>query len=181
MKKTFLWAVAACMLFAKPVMAKEGFYLGVFLPNSTISGDAGTGTSSGKGWGVRAGLGLNRYIAIEADYTATKHDVTGGAKLDLKGLAGDVKLHFPLTSLDRAQVMTLEPYILIGYDHVEAAGSSQTFKSDGVQYGVGLELYLFHELSVSAGWTKTAVSFDTTPKTEGDIKTIDFGITYHFI
>ena len=125
---------------------------------------------------------MNRYIAIEADYTATKHDVTGGSSLDLKGLAGDVKLHFPLTSLDRAQVMTLEPYLLIGYDHVEATQSSQTFKSNGVQYGVGLELYLFRELSVSAGWTKTAVSFDTTPKkTEGDIKTIDFGITYHVI
>jgi len=181
MKKALLLAAAACLLLASPVMAKEGFYIGAFMPTNTLSGDAGTNVDSGKGWGLRAGIGLSRYVAIEANYSTTKHDITGGSTMDLKGFAGDVKLHFPLTSLDRAQVMTLEPYILLGYGHYEVSKPTSV-KSDGFQWGFGIELYLFRELSINAGWTKTAVSFDTAPsKTDGDVKTVDFGITYHFI
>ena len=53
MKKAVLLVVAVFLLAASPVVAKEGFYLGAFYPTETISGDAGTGTSSGGGWGVR--------------------------------------------------------------------------------------------------------------------------------
>jgi hypothetical protein len=181
MKKISLLAVAVCLLFAAPVMAKEGFYLGAFVPTNTLSGDAGTDVDSGTGWGLRAGLGFNRYVAIEANYSTTEHDITGGSSMDLNGLAADVKLNFPLTSLDSAQVMTLEPYLLVGYGHYEAKSEgADTAKSDGVQYGFGIELYLFRELSIHGGWTKTEVSFDTEPKTEGDVKTVDFGIIYHF-
>jgi len=185
-KKTFLWAVAACLLFAAPVMAKEGLYLGAFRPTNTISGDAGKNIDSGAGWGLRAGVGLSRYVAIEGNYSSTKHDVknvTGTASTDLKGLAGDLKLHFPLTSLDRAQVMTLEPYLLLGYGHYEFDKPS-TVKSNGTQWGVGIELYLFRELSINAGMTRTKATFKNTgagADVNGDIKTIDFGITYHFI
>jgi outer membrane protein with beta-barrel domain len=180
MKKALLLAIAACLLFAAPVMAKEGFYIGAFVPTETLSGDAGTNVDSGTGWGLRAGVGFGRYTAVEAAYSSTKHDVTGGTSTDLKGLAGDLKLHFPLTSLDSAQIMTLEPYFRLGYAHYEASKPS-TAKSDGFQWGFGIELYLFRELSINAGWTKTSVSFDTNPKTEGDIKTVDFGVMYHFI
>jgi hypothetical protein len=83
-------------------------------------------------------------------------------------------------SLDSAQVMTLEPYLLFGVSHVEATSSGNTNRSNGAQYGVGLELYLFRELSVNAG-TNTSVPSYTTPEREGDIRTVDFGITYHFI
>ena len=75
MKKTFLWAVAACLLFAAPVMAKEGLYLGAFRPTNTISGDAGKNIDSGAGWGLRAGVGLSRYVAIEGNCSSTRHDV----------------------------------------------------------------------------------------------------------
>mgnify|MGYP001557885501 CR=1 FL=1 len=180
MKKALLLAIVAFMFVASPVVAKEGFYIGAFMPTNTISFDVGTSPDSGTGWGLRTGVGFSRYVAIEANYSATEHDITGGTSTDLKGLAGDLKLNFPLTSLDRAQIMTLEPYLLLGYAQYELE-STTTLKSEGFQWGFGIELYLFRELSVHAGWTKTAVSFDSTPKLEGDIKTVDFGIIYHFI
>ena len=172
MKKAALLVVAAFLLVASPVIAKEGFYLGGFYPTETISGAAGTGTSSGGGWGVRVGEGFNRYLSIEGRYSDTSHD-----SIHLKGLAGDLKLNFPLTSLDRAEVMTVEPYIMGGYVHYEASDSG-TFKSDGLQYGIGIELYLFRELSVQAGWTDSKVKFEGA---SGDVKTVDVGLIYHFI
>jgi hypothetical protein len=181
MKKYLLLTAAVLVLMVSPVMAKEGFYVGAFVPNNAVSGDAGQNVDSGTGWGLRAGMGFNKYIAIEANYSTTRHDITGGSTTDLKGFAGDLKLNFPLTSLDSAQVMTVEPYILFGYGHYEFTKPS-TAKSDGGQWGFGIELYLFRELSINAGWTTTKVSFDTTPrKTDGDVKTVDFGIIYHFI
>lgn len=176
MKKYFASVVVALVLAAAPVMAKEGFYAGVFMPTTSFSGDAGSGVSSGNGWGVRVGSGFSRYFAIEGNYSTTTHD-----SVDLKGLAADLKLNFPLTTLDSAQVMSLEPYILLGYAHYER-GNSTTWKSDGAQYGFGIELYLFKELSVNAGWTRSAISWDTTPReTDGNATTVDFGILYHFI
>lgn len=173
MKKA-LFLVAVLVLVASPVIAKEGFYLGAFYPAETISGDAGstTGSSSGGGWGVRVGEGLNRYLSIEGRYSDTTHDSD-----HLRGLAGDLKLNFPLTSLDSAQVMTLEPYIMGGYAHYESSEAG-TPKSDGFQYGIGVELYLFRELSIQAGWTDSKVKFQGL---SGDVKTVDFGFIYHFI
>jgi len=182
MKKMAFIAVIACALFATPVMAKEGFYIGGFIPTESLSGDWLANVDSGSGWGLRAGVGFNRYLAIEGKYSSTKHDVknSGGESVDLKCLAGDVKLNFPLTSLDSAQVMTLEPYIMGGYAHYEISDHS-TYKSDGFQWGFGIELYLFRELSIHAGWTRSEVSFDTTPKSDGNVKTVDFGVIYHFL
>src|SRR3972149_5406100 len=105
MKKYLLLVIAVLLLIASPVMAKEGFYLGAFMPTETISGEAGNNVDSGTGWGLRAGVGFGRYVAIEANYSTTKHDINnlpGTTSTDLKGLAGDVKLSFPLTSLDSA-------------------------------------------------------------------------------
>ncbi len=180
MKKIVIVAVAALLVSVSPVLAKEGFYIGAFLPTETISGDAGNGSSSGSGWGLRAGRGFNRYFAVEAHYSTTSHDITGQSSADLKCLAADLKLNFPLTSLDSAQVMTVEPYIMGGYAHYEF-GKSSSVKSDGLQFGLGIELYLFRELSIHAGWTKSTISFDSTPKSDGDVKTVDFGLIYHFI
>ncbi len=181
MKRILLLAAAVLALMVSPVMAKEGFYLGAFIPTNTISGDAGTDVDSGTGWGLRAGMGFNRYVALEANYSATSHDVTGGPSVDLTGLSADLKLNFPLTSLDNAQIMTVEPYLLFGYGHYEIDTAVSTAKSDGGQWGFGVELYLFRELSVHAGWTKTTVSFDTPSKSDGAVKTVDFGVIYHFM
>lgn len=175
MKKKILLAIVAALLIASPVMAKEGFYVGAFIPSTSISGDAGAGISSATGLGFRIGNGLNRYLSIEGDYSKTTHN-----SVDLTGLAVDLKLNFPLTSLDSAQVMTVEPYVFIGYDYFDLA-TTPAIKSNGVQYGFGIELYLFRELSVQAGWTKSPVSFDSTPKRDGTVTTLDLGIIYHFI
>jgi len=171
MKRSLLLAVAVLVLMVSPVMAKEGFYLGAFVPTNTVSGAAGTNVDSETGWGLRVGKGFNRYLALEANYSKTK---------DLTGFAGDVKLNFPLTTLDSAQVMSVEPYLLFGFGHYEMSNTYKA-KSDGAQWGFGVELYLFRELSVHAGWTRTAVSFDTTPNLNGDVKTVDFGVIYHFL
>ena len=182
MKRIFLLILVGLLSIASQAVAKEGFYVGIFYPNETLSGDAGQDTKSGGGWGFRAGMGFNRYMAIEGHYSKTTHDISGANEsFDLKSYAGDLKLNFPLTSLDSAQVMTLEPYIMGGYAHYEASGAGDTVKSDGIQYGFGIELYLFKELSVNAGWTKSSISFDSTPKRDGDVKTVDFGVMYHFI
>jgi len=126
-------------------------------------------------------VGFNRYLAVEGHYSTTKHDVTGGDSVDLKCLAGDIKLSFPLTSLDSAQVMTVEPYIIGGYGHYEMSTKPDSLKSDGFQYGIGIELYLFRELSVQAGWTDTRVEFKDGGSFKGDVKTVDFGLNYHFL
>jgi hypothetical protein len=172
MKKSLLFVLAICLLGAAPAMAKEGFYIGAFYPTESINGDAGNGSSSGGGWGLRAGAGMNRYFAFEAHYSDTKHN-----SVDLKSLAGDAKLSFPLTTLDSAHVMSVEPYAMAGFAHYES-GNSTTVKSDGFQWGIGVELYLFKELSVNAGWTTTNVKFDSAT---GDVRTVDFGLIYHFL
>jgi hypothetical protein len=180
--KKMVFVLAACLLFAAPAMAKEGFYIGAFIPTETISGDAGAGLDSGPGWGFRAGYGVNRYLSFEGKYATTKHDIQNtSSSMNLKSLAADVKLNFPLTSLDRAQVMTVEPYLSGGIAHYESTYAGSTAKSDGFQWGFGVELYLFKELSVQAGWTRSEVSFDSTPKRDGNVKTVDFGVIYHFL
>ena len=172
MKKFLVLAVLAAALIAAPATAKEGLYIGAYLPNTEISGNNGTVLESGSGLGFRAGMGFNRYFAIEGNYATTRHDI-GGASEDLKALAVGLKINFPLTSLDSANVMTVEPYVLVGYGQYEI----NSVDGGGTQVGVGIELYLFKELSVNAGWTKTNVSGDI----DGDVKTFDIGLMYHFI
>jgi hypothetical protein len=180
MKKLALLAAVLFLISASPVMAKEGFYLGVYMPTTKISGDA-TSVDSGSGLGFRAGIGLNRYFAIEGTYEKTSHDVTGGSTADLKGAAVNAKLNFPLTTLDSQKIMSLEPYAKIGFGSYELSVPGASGTGSGVQYGIGIELYLFRELSINAGWTKTKVDFDFTPEESGDIKTIDIGLMYHFL
>lgn len=179
MKKLFLLAVAAITFVATPVMAKEGFYIGAYvMPTVKVSGVPNI--DSGSGYGFRAGFGLNRYLALESSLEMAEHDISGGNTADLTGLAVDAKINFPLTSLDRHNVMTLEPYIRLGYGinyelEVKNGGSTD---GSGARFGFGVELYLFHELSVNAGWTNTNVSFDSV---DADVRVLDIGLNYHFM
>lgn len=177
MKKFFLWAVAAIMFTATPVLAKEGGYIGAYLlPTVKISGIS---VDDGSGYGFRAGLGFNRYLSIEGSLEMAEHDVTGGGTADLTGLAVDAKINFPLTSLDNYNVMTLEPYIRLGYGvNYELKNGGSSTDGSGSRFGVGIELYLFRELSVNTGWTSTDVSFDNT---DADVRTFDVGVNYHFM
>jgi hypothetical protein len=148
----------------------------VYKPTTTISGAAAPNVDSGTGLGFRAGVGFNRHVALEGTYETTDHN----NNTDLKGVAVNVKLNFPLTTLDNRQVMSLEPYAKFGYGSYELSYASVSGSGIGVQYGIGIELYLFRELSINAGWTKTKVEFDFSTKASADIKTIDIGLIYHF-
>jgi hypothetical protein len=180
MKKLVLLSVTALLFTASPLMAKEGFYIGAYLvPTAKVSGVSG---DTGSGYGFRAGLGFNRYFSIEGSLEMSEHDLNGGATADVKGVAADFKINFPLTSLDSANVMTLEPYVRLGYgasDFDPEQGSSSS--GSGVRFGVGIELYLFRELSVNAGWTSTNVSYGDSIDKDADVRVFDVGLNYHFM
>jgi hypothetical protein len=169
MKKIVLLA-AVITLFAAPVTAKEGPYIGAYLiPKSTVSV---LGDESGEGIGFRAGLGFNRYLSMEGSFEQTDQDTA-----DMTGLAVDVKVNFPLTSLDSRNVMSLEPYLRVGYGFYELDAPGDP-SGDGVRIGIGIELYLFRELSVNAGWTSTDMDFDGA---DSRVRIYDIGVNYHFM
>ncbi len=70
---------------------------------------------------------------------------------------------------------------MAGHGHYEISPPGKTFKSDGFQYGIGIELCLFRELSVQAGWTDTRVDFKDETSVKGEVKAVDFGLICHFI
>jgi len=184
MKKMLLLMVLVMIFTTAPAMAKEGLFIGAYLlPTVQMSGDALSGVDSGTGYGFRAGVGFNKYLSIEGIYDKSEHDITGGPKMKMSGLAVDLRLNFPLTTLDSAKIMSLEPYIKLGYGlqyEVKASGF-QSSKGNGPRYGFGIEQYLFRELSLNVGWTRTKISFDSPINKDGTIRTFDVGLIYHFL
>lgn len=183
MKKVLVLMVLMLTLIAAPAMAKEGFFFGASLiPSVDISGDAGNGLDDGSGYGFRLGLGFNKYFSIEGVLERTELDMTGGGTMDLDGIGVNARLNFPLTTLDSAKVMSFEPYVLAGYGMYDAQAQGGTSNSgNGFRLGIGIEQYLFKELSVNIGYTSTSVTFDTNPELDGTIRVIDFGLIYHFL
>ncbi len=178
MKKYLVLAVLALALVASPAMAKEGFYLGAYIPFNHISGDI-SGLDDGAGLGARAGIGFNKYLALEGSIFKTKHDFSGGTTEDFKGATVDLKLNFPLTG------SKMEPYALIGIGGYRLEGNGFDYKGGGAQFGVGLDMYLYPELSFNAGLTWRKITFDSgTPgnvDVDANVRTFDIGITYHFL
>jgi len=185
MKKTLVLMVIALTLIASPAMAKEGLFIGAqLIPSIDISGDAGNGLDDGSGYGFRLGLGFNKYFSIEGVLERTELDIVGGGTMELDGIAVNARLNFPLTTLDSANVMSFEPYVLAGYGMYEATSGGQSSDGNGFRLGIGIEQYLFRELSVNIGYTSTSVTFDATagsPKQDGTIRVIDIGLIYHFL
>jgi opacity protein-like surface antigen len=178
MKKALIMMVLLAMtLIATPAMAKEGLFIGAYvMPSVTIQGD------DGSGYGFRAGLGLGKYFSIQGQIDKSELDAAGGGTIDLNGMAVDLRVNFPLTTLDRAKVMSLEPYVQIGYGlnyEVKFAGSSS--EGNGPRIGFGIEQYLFRELSINVGYTSTEISFDEPVNEDVRIRTIEIGLTYHFL
>jgi len=185
MKKALIMMVLAMTLVAAPAMAKEGLFIGAqLIPSVDISGDAGNGLDDGSGYGFRLGLGFNKYFSIEGVLERMELDIVGGGTLELDGVAVNARLNFPLTTLDSAKVMSFEPYVLAGYGMYEATSGGQSSDGNGFRLGIGIEQYLFRELSVNIGYTSTSVTFDATagsPKQDGTIRVIDVGLIYHFL
>src|SRR5512145_567079 len=111
MKKILVLVVLACLLTAAPASAKSGFYLGVNMLFNDISGEVNSPEiyDSGNGLGLRAGFGLNRYLALEGAIWKTEHDTLGGRSTDLKAGTLDLKLNLPLSGSN------IEPYALVGF------------------------------------------------------------------
>jgi len=183
MKRVLVIMVLMLTLIAAPAMAKEGFFVGASLiPSVDISGDAGKGLNDGSGYAFRLGLGFSKYFSIEGVLERMEMDMTGGGKMDLDGVGVNARLNFPLTTLDSAKVMSFEPYVLAGYGMYDAKTPGGTSNSgNGFRLGIGIEQYLFRELSVNIGYTSTSVTFDTNPKLDGTIRVIDIGLIYHFL
>ena len=183
MKRMLIGIVLALTLIASPVVAKEGFFIGASLiPSVDISGDAGRNVDGGSGYAFRLGLGFSKYFSIEGVLERTSLDLKGGGSADMDGIGVNARLNFPLTTLDSANVMSFEPYVLAGYgmyDVKPQGGSSNS--GNGFRLGIGIEQYLFRELSVNIGYTSTSVTFDTSPKLDGTIRVIDIGLIYHFL
>jgi hypothetical protein len=182
MKRMLIGMLLALTLIATPVMAKEGFFVGAYLmPSEDTSGDALSGLNSGSGYGFKAGLGFNKYISINGIIEKSSFDASGGGTVKMDGAAIDLHINFPLTTLDSAKVMSFEPYLLFGYAlKYEAKAGGQTRSGNGPRYGFGIEQYLFRELSINGGWTRTSISFDN-PSQDGTIRAFDIGLTYHFL
>ena len=183
MKKMLLMVVVALTLLASPAAAKEGFFVGAFLvPSEDISGDAGQGLDDGSGYGFRVGMGFGKYFSIEGVLERTELDeLAGGGTVEMDGIAVNARLNLPLTTLDSAHVMSFEPYVLVGYGMYDATQGGQSFDGSGFRIGIGIEQYLFRELSVNVGYTSTSVTFDTNPERDGTIRVIEVGLIYHFL
>ncbi len=190
MKKILvLVALLAVALIATPAMAKEGFYLGGYIPFNSISGsspDAFSDTyinslDTGAGLGLRLGYGFNRYFSIQGSLFSTRHKSSIGlVDQDLTGVELDAKVNFPLTGSN------IEPYVLLGVGRYELGDSSGSFKGGGSQFGVGLDFYLAPELSLNAGLTWTKITFDENnigapSNIDANVSTFDVGLTYHFM
>lgn len=178
MKKSIILAMLAVILFATPVMAKEGFYIGVNLLFNDFSGDVNN-LDSGNGLGLRGGFGLNRYLAFEAAIFKTDHDVTNGSgTADFKGMTIDAKLSFPLSGSHIA------PYLSGGVGSYKLEYPARTLDSKGLagQLGIGIDIYLFPELNFNVGLSRRDITFDASPgDVDAKVTTLDFGIAYHFL
>jgi hypothetical protein len=169
--------VSALALSSSLATAKEGLYLGAFIPFNDLSGDI-KGVDNGNGLGFRAGYGLNKYLAIEGSVFKSKHDTSGGGNgVDFSGGTIDLKLDLPLTG------SKMEPYFLIGVGGYELKGSGIDYKGGGSQFGLGLDIYLFPELNFNVGLTWRKITFDkgTPVDLHEDVTTLDIGLAYHFL
>ena len=149
--------VLAMTLAATPAIAKEGCYLGVNMLFNDISGDVNSSDTydSSNGLGLRGGFGLNRYLSFEVAIWKTKHDIkaTGEKKADLKAGTVDLKLNLPLSG------SYIEPYIFIGYGKYTLEQGSISEDGEGGRIGIGMDIYLFPELSCNVGLTRNNPTF----------------------
>ncbi len=179
MKRTLVLIALALTLIATPASAKEGFYLGINMLFNDISGEVNSPewADNGNGLGLRGGYGLNRYLAIEVGIWKTKHDMKyGGTTADLKAGTIDLKINFPLTGSH------IEPYLLAGVGTYTIENNGISEDGNGGRIGIGMDIYLFPELSFNVGLTRNNVTFKhNNVDVDGKVQTLDFGISYHFI
>jgi hypothetical protein len=179
LKKTLFMSMLAVVLMASPASAKRGFYLGVNLLFNDISGDVNSADvyDSGSGLGLRCGFGLNRHLGLEAGLWQTRHELkVGGGNADVQAGTLDLKINFPISGSH------IEPYVLAGVGTYSLEQNGFSEGGDGVRFGLGMDIYLFPELSFNVGLTRNNVAFKHAGMdTDGKITTMDFGLSYHFL
>jgi len=171
--------VALLLFIAAPAVAKNGFSLGFNMLFNDVSGGINTSENleSGNGLGLHGGFGFNQYLSIEVGVWKTNHsDKLGGKPADLEAGTLDLKVNLPLAGSH------IEPYLLVGVGSytLEQQGISEDGK--GGRFGLGMDIYLFPDISFNVGITRNSVTFThNSVNMDGKITTMDFGITYHFI
>jgi hypothetical protein len=177
--KILILTASLLLVIAAPVVAKEGFYLGLNMLFSSVSGEVNSPQwlDSGSGLGLHGGFGFNRYFSIEAAIGKTKHDrLLGGETVDLKEGTLDLKINFPLRGSH------IEPYLLIGYGIFDLKFSGASERGNGGRMGIGMDVYLSPEISFNVGMTRSNSTFKhNNVDVDGKIQNLDFGISYHFI
>lgn len=171
MRKILVMAVLSFALFATPAMAKDGLYLGGLLMWNDLSEDASS-LDAGGGWGLRAGVGIGRYFAVEGTLFNTDHDYAGGTA-DFMGLTVDAKLSFPLSGSD------IEPYIKLGVGTFELDAGTD-YDGEGTNFGFGVDIYFAPELALGLGYTKRNISMDPD-SFNVDVDSLEVALTYHFL
>lgn len=178
-KTLMISMVALLVLNAAPAAAKDGFSLGVNVLFNDISGDinAPETIEPGNGLGLHVGFGLSQYLAIEVGIWRTKHtDKYGGSAADLEAGTVDLKLNFPIAG------SYIEPYLLVGAGRYTIEQNRLSEDGKGGRIGIGMDIYLFPDISCNVGFTLNNVTFThNSADLDGRIATMDFGITYHFI
>jgi len=171
--------VALLLIIAAPAVAKDGFYLGINILFNDVGGVVNTPANiePGYGHGLHAGYGINQYLAIEAGIWRTRHTKPeGGRAADIEAGTLDLKINIPLADSH------IEPYFVIGAGHytIDQNGISEDGK--GGRIGIGLDIYLFPDISFNIGFIRNSVTFSqNSVDMEGKITTMDFGVTYHFM
>ena len=167
-----IMAAALLLAFAAHAMATEGFYLGANMIFNNIEGTINPGKTIGPGSGaeLKGGFGFKRYFAVEGSFWSTNHDVAGSRSIVLKGYTIDMKAQAHIRNSH------IEPFILAG------AGNYllDTESGSGWHYGIGMDIYLIPALNLNACLTKRMIEFGAAPHVQGEVTSMDFGITYHF-
>jgi hypothetical protein len=171
--------VALLLFLAAPAVAKDGFYLGVNVLFNDITGEinAPENIKSGNGLGLHGGFGFNQYIGIEAGVWKTKHpNILGGKAAYLEAGTFDLKVNLPIAGSH------IEPYLLVGVGSYTIKQQGISDDGKGGRFGLGMDIYLFPDISFNVGITRNSVTFThNSINMDGKITTMDFGIIYHFI
>jgi len=155
-----------------------------FMPSGALAADDATWEVAGM---VMAGYQINKYLAVEARFTASLDDVKYNdqdiADYDLTNAAIYAKVMYPV-----AEIVTV--YGLVGYGQttIEDGGAvNNKYETDGLQWGIGASYNVNENLSVFVDYTKLAMvdEYDVDGVTatyaeDLDVGSVNVGISYKF-
>lgn len=190
MKKMILAAVSAALLSAAPLTAEassdpqneDSGYIGIFYPHIAFRGDNQPDT--GGGAGIKFGGMKGNVFGAFLSAFRTWHDDGSSQKAVFTGLTWDVKLSLPLVPL-------ITPYGSAGLGRYVLENSQAVYRGNrdgsginGYQVGAGLDFHLSEFFSISVGYTKRRMEFDSGTPGESEfrqqIREYDAELAVHF-